>query len=88
MNDYEIRYSDQAEEDILSIHRFTYEISQSLDTANEIVESLISYTDRLNFMPERFKKYESANGPEGLRMYPVKSFVIFYRINKIIKLLK
>ena len=81
MNKFIIKYSKPARNDILRLHKFVYQNSQSLETTDKTIERIVIAIAKLDFMPERYSKYRYNSGNRQLRVYPIKNYVIFYRVN-------
>lgn len=80
---FEIRISDQADEDLRGIYEYiAYEL-QSPDNVSGQLDRLEESIMSLDQMPERFREYE--NEPwhsRGLRIMPVDNYCVFYIPNE------
>lgn len=80
---FEIRISDQADEDLRGIYEYiAYEL-QSTDNVSGQLDRLEESIMSLDQMPERFREYE--NEPwhsRGLRIMPVDNYCVFYIPNE------
>lgn len=79
---YKVYLTKPAKDDILAIHKYLKIELGLLNGADNFVDELFKACESLSFMPERFRKYQSTNKDENLRIYPIKKYLIFYRVNK------
>ncbi len=80
MKTFKIKYSAKARTDIDSIFDYIADDLQEPTISNNLVQLIFKEIRSLETMPERYRLYE--NEPwhsEGLRVLPVKKYLIFYR---------
>ncbi len=86
MNTWEIRYSAKARTEIDDIFDYISNELKEPTIAKNIVQLLLKEIRSLETMPGRYRLYE--NEPwhsEGLRVLPVKKYLVFYRTNEEIQ---
>jgi len=75
---YRLRISKQAREDLVDV--WQYIARDSFDTADKFVDLIYDKCAKLATMPEMGRKRDELI--PGIRSFPIKRYVIFYRIRK------
>ena len=76
---YEVVYTQNALNDLRSVHRYIKVDLLAPDDARNVSDKIMSEIEKLDEMPDRFALYEKAPWKErGLRKMNVGNFLLFY----------
>lgn len=79
---YSIQISEQAENDLRGIFEYISFVLLSPQTAAHQLRKIEAAISRLDYMPERYGKYEKEPWlSRGLRQMPVTNYIVFYLVN-------
>lgn len=77
MMNWEIQYTEKANNDIREIYEYIAFSLLEIGTASKIVSNIIKTVNSLNEMPRRFPIYKSISNTE-IRSANIGNFIIFY----------
>ena len=79
---YSVEISGQAEKDLKGIYEYISFVLFSPVNAAKQLQQIITAISKLDYMPERYRKYEKEPWrSRGLRQMPVNNYIIFYTVN-------
>ena len=80
---YSINYSNEAKQDIYSIHKYITEQLSAPDAAAKQLRHIMDEVEKLDALPFRHPLYEEEPWhSKGLRFFPVDNHLVFYLPNK------
>ena len=78
---YSVEISGQAEKDLKGIYEYISFVLLSPANAAKQLTQIITAISKLDYMPERYRKYEKEPWySRGLRQMPVSNFIVFYTV--------
>jgi len=80
---YNVVISDRAKKDLYRIYSYIFTVLKSKVNANSILKRLYEAIEKLNFMPNRYHRYQSEPWfSRGVRFFSVNNYSIFYVIDE------
>ena len=83
MNNFTVRYSDEAKLDLAEIYSFIANEYQEPSTAKNLIQRIMASISDLSFMADSYHIYdEEPFSSQGLRYFSEGKYCIFYKIQE------